>query len=58
MTVKQLHEITSQLIKEGHGHVPVLFDTEAKTYNYHMASVDQAFFEEEPTPHLSLHEKQ
>jgi len=56
MTVEQLHKITGQLIKEGHGLAPVLFDTEAQTYHYHMASIDEVFFEEEPYPHCGLHE--
>jgi hypothetical protein len=56
MTVKELHELTAQLIEQGHGDSPVMFDTEAQTFHYHMASVDVAHHEDEPEPHLGLHE--
>lgn len=56
MTVEQLHKILTEIIAQGNGSVPIFFDTEAQTYHYHMAKVDLAFFEEEPEPHLSLHE--
>lgn len=33
----------------------ILFDTEAGTFDYHMATVDAAYVEMEPHPHVSLH---
>ncbi len=56
MTVKELHDITKRLVEEGHGDSRVLFDTEAQTFDYHMASIDSAHHETEPEPHLALHE--
>jgi hypothetical protein len=56
MTVKELYEITKNLVEQGHEDVRVLFDTEAQAYDCHMVNVDQAFYETEPTPHLALSE--
>lgn len=56
MTIRQLWEIVTHLVAEGHGDAPVLFDTEAQTYHYHMAQVDFAHYGEEPQPHLALGE--
>jgi len=54
MIIKELYEIISQLVAAGHGEVPVLFDTEAQTYHYHMETVDSAHLEEDPYLHLCL----
>jgi hypothetical protein len=37
----------------------ILFDTEARTFNYHMAEIGTAYFvlEIDETPFISLHEK-
>lgn len=56
MTVKELHDLTGHLVEWGHGESPVLFDTEAQTYDCHMVSIDRAHHEMEPEPHLGLHE--
>lgn len=56
ITVSQLAEFLKQLADEGHGDLPVYFDTEAKRFNYHMARVGRAYHEELPEPHVSLHE--
>ena len=56
MTVEQLHEITARLVKEGNGKASVMFDTECRTYDYHMARVGIAVYKTLPIPHLALHE--
>jgi len=56
MTVIALSQVLNRLIEQGHGMARVLFDTEAQTYDYHMASVDRWSYEKEPEPHLSLSE--
>lgn len=56
-TVKELHEYLDGLVQIGKGDLPVLFDTEAKTFNYHMAQVGDAYYEEQPYEHVQLHEK-
>lgn len=56
MTIRELYEKTKALVEAGHGDHPVLFDTEAQCYDCHMVSVDSAYFEKEPRPHLGLHE--
>jgi hypothetical protein len=58
MTIKELHELTGELVKQGYGDACVMFDTEARAYWYHMAVVGSAFFEDEPEPHLALHEEE
>ena len=37
----------------------ILFDTEARTFDYHMAKIDRAYFEPDvlEKPFISLHEK-
>lgn len=55
--ISDLHQILTQLVQDGKGKWPVYFDTEARTFHYHMAEVGVAYFELEPHPHLGLHEK-
>lgn len=59
MTVDELFKILELAIHDGHGHAKILFDTEAKTYEYHMAEVKAAYLNTEPfpdEPYISLHE--
>lgn len=56
-TVQELRDYLDGLVQIGKGELPVYFDTEAKTFNYHMAKVGQAYHEDEPTPHVQLHEE-
>jgi hypothetical protein len=46
MTAKELFDILEQAIHDGHGNAPVYFDTEGRTYNYHMAKVGSAYCQE------------
>ena len=56
MTIKELYNILQELIEQGKDDAVVLLDTEA-SYDYHMASIATAIFEDEPIPHLALHER-
>jgi hypothetical protein len=59
-TVKQMYEFTKKLVEEGKGDAIILFDTEAKTYDYHMAEVGRGFYEDDVAvgyPFVSLHER-
>ena len=57
-TVEKLHEFLGQLMeKEGLAKEPVLFDTEGRTFNYHMAAVGRAYFNKEPYAHIQLCEE-
>ena len=47
-----------QAIMDAHGgDMPVYFDTEARTFEYHMAVIGDVYYEEEPMVHVSLHEE-
>jgi hypothetical protein len=59
MTANQLCAFLEKVINDGYGHAEILFDTEAKTFDYHMAAVGSAYLETEPfpdRPFVSLHE--
>lgn len=56
LTVSQLSWFLEELVSTGKGDLPVLFDTEAQKYHYHMADVATATVEDEPSPHLVLSE--
>ncbi len=62
-TVQELYDFLAQVIKDGHGDAEILFDTEARTFNYHMAKVGSAYCQPEIWEGLSvkgfvdLHEK-
>jgi len=43
MTAQELFNILEQAIHDGHGDALIYFDTEAKTYNYHMARIGSAY---------------
>lgn len=61
MTVKELRDFLSNAAYEGFGDAEVLFDTEARTFDYHMAKVGRAFLVTEfdpERPFVSLHEEQ
>lgn len=49
-TAQELFNFLEQVIHDGYGHAVILFDTEAKTFNYHMAKVDRSFLETEIDP--------
>ena len=57
-TVAKLHEYLGGLMeKEGLANEPVMFDTDGRTFNYHMALVGRAYFNTEPYPHVQLCEE-
>ena len=56
-TVQQLFDFLEQLIHDGKGDLPILFDTEAKRFEYHMARIDRAYHEDTPYPHVQFHEE-
>ena len=45
-----------ELAYKKHGDIPIYFDTEARTFEYHMALIGSANINEEPEKHISLHE--
>ena len=55
LKIKDLIKILEKAYKE-HGNIPIYFDTEAKTFNYHMSLIGSAYINEEPEKHISLHE--
>ena len=55
LDIKDLIKILEKAYKE-HGNIPIYFDTEAKTFNYHMSLIGSAYINEEPEKHISLHE--
>ena len=60
MTVEELFRELELAIHDGFGHAEVFFDTEAKTFDYHMAKVGSAYLEKESfadEPFFSLHEE-
>ena len=50
MTVLELSEILNKAIKDNYGHANVYFDTEAKSFEYHLAYIKHAFLEPEIDP--------
>jgi hypothetical protein len=42
-TVKEAAAFFSDLVAKGHGEAEIMFDTEARTFNYHMAKVGRAY---------------
>ena len=60
MTAEQLFRILELAIHDGYGHAEILFDTEARKFDYHMAKVGSAYLQAEfdpDRPYISLHEK-
>jgi len=58
-TVKELFDFLAPLVQDGKGYYPVYFDTEARTFEYHMARIGRAYAEEEAFPNepfVALHE--
>lgn len=42
MTVNELKAAVDKAIKEGHGEVEVMFDSEARTFHVHLVEIDSA----------------
>jgi hypothetical protein len=60
MTIEQLSKILNKAVEDGYGEADILFDTEARTFEYHMAKVGSAYMETDAffdRPFLSLHEE-
>lgn len=57
---KDLRDFLNSLTEE-QLQLPVLFDTEARTFNYHMAEIGQVYCEDQEgmgdLAHIGLHEK-
>lgn len=59
-TVQELFDFLEQVIHDGYGKAEILFDTEARTFEYHMAKIGNSYLETEPFPErpfISLHEE-
>lgn len=56
MNVKQLHEFLTGLLNNGLGDLPVLFDTRAKSFNYHLAQIGSASYTADAGAHVVLTE--
>lgn len=54
MTAQQLFKVLERAIQDGYGSAEVLFDTEARKFEYHMAKVGTAFLETEIFPERPL----
>jgi hypothetical protein len=52
MKVKELLAILEAVENKD---APVLFDTEAARFHWHMVPIDAAYYEEQPEPHVQLH---
>ena len=60
MKIKELAELLNELVEEGYGEGRILFDTEGKTFDYHMAQIGGALVEFDPVQggrYLHLWEK-
>jgi len=60
MTVQQLLRILELAVHDGYDQAEILFDTEGRTFDYHMAKVGSAYLETEFDPNrpfISLHEE-
>lgn len=45
MNVEELFKILEVAIDEGYGDCPIYFDTDARTFDYHMAKIGRAHVE-------------
>ena len=45
MTALELYKVLELAIQNGHGNALILFDTEARKFDYHMAKVGSAYLE-------------
>lgn len=45
-TVKDLHEMLTEALANGHGDSPVYVDVEAREFNYHYMKIGDAYMEE------------
>lgn len=60
MTALELFRVLESAINDGYGHAEILFDTEARTFHYHMAKIGSAYLQLEfdpDRPYVSLHEE-
>lgn len=60
MTINELIKELEAAIQDGYGHAEVMFDTEGRSFDYHMAVVGNAFLETNfmpDRPILYLNEK-
>lgn len=55
MNCYKLFWLCLKTIIRGKGSCQVLFDTEARTYNYHMARVGSAYYEKYSWPEPAIH---
>ena len=56
MKIKELIDILEEARSKYGDDIPIYFDTEGKTFNYHMSLIGSAYINEEPEKHISLHE--
>jgi len=56
MKAKDLIKVLEEGIEKFGEDVRVMFDTEARMYDYHMAVIGSAHAEKYPGPHIGLHE--
>ena len=47
MTVLELKKIIDDAVESGFGHADIMFDSEARTFDYHMVHVNRAVLETE-----------
>lgn len=50
MTIEQLYQVLKKAVDDGHGSGNILFDTEARKFDYHMAKVGSAYVEDQFDP--------
>ena len=56
MKIKQLKDFLNGLKEEDLEH-DIYFDTEGKSYNYHMAKIKGVYLEDFPKPNLTFYEE-
>jgi hypothetical protein len=54
MTILELYKFLENEVLLGNGDFPIYFNTEARSFNYHMAKIGNAYFEIEPEKHVEL----
>lgn len=54
MTALELSKILEEAIQDGYGDAEILFDTEARTFDYHFAKVGSAFLEDRFDPNRPI----
>ena len=56
MRISELIEVLEEAKEKYGDNIPIYFDSEARTFDYHMCKIGNAYINEEPMKHVCLYE--